>query len=70
MMASSTSLSSLNQRAVDIILFLLAQANTPTRLDWSAAVEDLFGELSETDQQRMVDAGMVLLERAAIGQQV
>ena len=63
MASTRSSTPSLNERAVDMMLFLLAQTITPTDRDWYAAVDDLFSELSEIDKLRMVDAGMGMLER-------
>ncbi|MDR7040175.1 MULTISPECIES: hypothetical protein [Methylobacterium] len=51
-------------RLVDVLLFLLGQTPDPTRADWLAALDDLFGELSEGEKQRLADAGMALLGAA------
>lgn len=55
---------SLQERVVDMMLFLLSHGSTPTLRDWYEAVDDLFGEFSESQKQRVVEAGILMLERA------
>lgn len=51
------------ERILDVLLFLLSQSAAPTHRDWLEAVDDMFGEFSEGEKQRMVEAGVALLER-------
>ena len=53
----------MQERAVDVMLFLLGQSSRPTSRDWYDAVDDLFGEFTESQKQRVVEQGIVLLER-------
>ena len=52
---------SVRERVVDVLLFLLSQTDNPSREDWISAVDDLFGELTESEKQRMADAGIAML---------
>ena len=51
------------ERIIDVMLFLLAQNDRPGYRDWYEAVDDLFGEFDEDEKHRMVQAGISLLER-------
>ncbi len=46
-----------------MMLFLLAQNARPSWRDWYEAVDDMFGEFSEPEKHRMVEAGIALMER-------
>lgn len=63
MSASQLEPRSMQERAVDVMLFLLGQSSSPTTRDWYDAVDDLFGEFTESQKQRVVEQGIVLLER-------
>ena len=60
---SLTSNRSIQERVIDVILFLLSQTITPTSQDWYDAVDDMFGEFSESEKRRLVEAGILILER-------
>jgi len=51
------------ERVVDVMLFLISQRNSPTLRDWYDAVDDLFPELTDAQKQRVVESGIVMLER-------
>jgi hypothetical protein len=53
----------MQERVIDVMLFLLAQTDCPTYDDWYQAVDDMFGEFDEDEKHRMVQAGISLLER-------
>ncbi|WP_336491036.1 hypothetical protein [Methylobacterium nigriterrae] len=53
----------MQERVIDAMVFLLAQSSSPTYRDWYAAIDDMFGEFSEAEKHRMVEAGMAMLER-------
>ncbi|MEA1833900.1 hypothetical protein U8607_17575 [Methylobacterium durans] len=48
---------------IEVMLFLLSQNARPSWRDWYDAVDDSFGEFSEAEKYRMVDAGIDLMER-------
>ncbi|AWN41397.1 hypothetical protein U8607_08365 [Methylobacterium durans] len=53
-----------HERILDVLLFLLSQSASPSRRDWFEAVDDMFAELTEAEKHRMVEAGLILLERS------
>ncbi|WP_162560917.1 hypothetical protein [Methylobacterium durans] len=55
----------MRERLVDVMLFLLGQTPDPTREDWLGAIDDLFGELDESEKQRLAEAGMALVSTHA-----
>ncbi|MHC2016271.1 hypothetical protein [Methylobacterium sp. CM6247] len=62
MSASVLNNRSTHERVIDIALFLLSQSDTPTLDNWYDAVDDMFGDFSESAKQRVVEAGIVILE--------
>ena len=53
---------STHERVVDVVLFLLSQSTTPTIDNWYDAVDDMFEDFHESAKQRVVEAGIVILE--------
>jgi hypothetical protein len=59
---SSINNRSMNERVVDVLLWLISQSSSPTESNWYDAVDDLFGDLTEAQKWRVVEAGISMLE--------
>jgi hypothetical protein len=63
MLSSFRSNRSTHERVVDVMLFLISQSSSPSLRDWYDAVDDLFPEFTEDQKKRVVETGMLMLER-------
>ena len=52
----------MQERATDLLVWLLSQGNSPTEGNWLDAVDDLFEDLTEGQKRRIIENGILMLE--------